>query len=152
MALERNYTTRRMAIATRIAKIFAEQLDGTGASRINIFGNTEPRLRFWDDIDDFPYVSVSAGPEYRDYQGGGYKDRYLTVTVKAYVNQEDSLEALEALLEDIETVIEGNGQLKYQDSNGKTDCTRDITVQSITTDEGVLTPIGAGEIILLVHY
>ncbi len=59
---------------------------------------------------------------------------------------------LEKLLEDIETVIEFNGRLAYRDSKGASQYTQDIRVLSIDTDEGALSPIGVGEILLQVRY
>jgi len=86
------------------------------------------------------------------YQGGHYKDRFLNVTVRCYVNQDDSVEALDELLEDVETVIEENSRLRYYDRMGLEQFTQQITVISIDTDEGVLDPLGVGELLLEVRY
>ena len=150
--LERTYTSRRFAIATALAEKF-KGINGEGDYRTNLWDNVHPKLVFWDEIDDYPGVFLGIGNETRVYQGGGYKDRYLTITVRCYVKDEDDPQnKLELLLEDLETVIEENGRLAYQDSAGATQHTQDILVLSIDTDEGALAPLGAGEITLQVRY
>lgn len=146
----RIYTSRRMSIANALADAFAT-IDGTGDFRSKV-ANTESRLKMWDEIQEFPAVHVSPGNETRQYQGGGYKDRFLTVTVRCYVNQENAQLALEGLLEDIETVCESNSRLAYLDSQGATQYTQQITIVSLDTDEGALEPLGIGEIQLEVRY
>lgn len=148
---ERLYTSRRYSILKALTEKLSE-IDGTGDHKTNLWGRVAPKLVFWDEIDEYPSVFLGLGPESRVYQGGGYKDRYLTIAVRCYVNEEDPQEALELLLEDIETVIEQNGRLAYQDSNGVAQNTHDILVINIDTDEGALAPIGAGEMTLQVRY
>ena len=80
------------------------------------------------------------------------KDRFLNITVRCYVNQEDAVDALDELLEDVETVIENNSKLKYHDRLGLEKYTQQITILSIDTDEGVLEPLGVGEILIEVRY
>jgi hypothetical protein len=111
-----------------------------------------PRMKFWDEISEFPCVCLVAGPETIVHQGGGMKDRYLDVTLRAYVNEEDSIVALERLLEDIELIIDRNGRLAYVDSSGNLGYTRDIIITLIDTDQGALAPLGVGEMSLQVKY
>jgi len=59
---------------------------------------------------------------------------------------------LEKLLEDVETVIETNSRLTYIDQQGKSQSTHQISIISIDTDEGVLEPLGVGEMLLEVRY
>ena len=86
------------------------------------------------------------------YQSGGYKDRYLNVTIRCYVKEEDATVALDGLIEDVETLLEIHGNLQYTDKQGNTQTTHDILIISIDTDEGVLEPFGVGEILVQVHY
>lgn len=111
-----------------------------------------PRMRFWDEISEFPCICLVAGPETIVHQGGGLKDRYLDVTLRAYVNEEDSVLALERLLEDVEIIIDRNGRLAYVDSSGEQGTTRDIIITFIDTDQGALAPLGVGEMTLQVKY
>jgi hypothetical protein len=148
---ERDYTTRRMAIVKAIEDKL-KLIDGNSPYRTNLFGNVLPRLKFWDEVQDFPAVHVSAGAETRQYQGGGYKDRYLTLTIRIYVQEENAVFALEKLFEDIETVLETNSSLVYLDQDGNTQRTQTISILSIDSDEGALEPLGVGEIICEVRY
>ena len=148
---ERQYTTRRQGIVESLVE-YLKDIDGTGHFLSNLDQNVSPRLKFWDEVEEFPAVHINAGSETREYQGGGHKDRFLSVTIRCYVQEEDSVAALDALLEDVETVIEENSRLKYKDRNNVDQYTQQITVVSIDTDEGVLEPLGVGEIVLEVRY
>ena len=147
----RDYTSRRLAIVDALVSKL-KVINGTGTFRTELNDNVFPRLKFWDEVEEFPAVHLNAGSERRDYQGGGYKDRYLTVTIRCYVNEEDAVKALEGLLEDVETVLEDNSRLAYTDRLGATNYTQQITILSVDTDEGVLEPLGVGEIICEVRY
>ena len=147
----RIYSTRRLGIVNGLVEKLKE-IDGNGDFNTDVYGNVHPRLKFWDEVDEFPALHLNAGNEFRDYQGAGYKDRFLTVTVRVYVKDEDSVEALEALLEDIETVIETNSRLEFTNRRGDTEHTHQISIVSSSTDEGVLEPLGVGEILLEVRY
>ena len=149
--LNRTYSTRRMSIVNALVDKLKD-IDGNGSFRTDIYGNVHPRLKFWDEVSEFPAIHLNAGSETREYQAGGYRDRFLTITVRVYVQEEDAVEALEALLEDIETVIETNSRLLYTDRDGQEQATQQITLVSISTDEGVLEPLGIGEILLEVRY
>lgn len=148
---ERNYTSRRMGIVYALVDILKE-INGQHPYQIDLEDEVYPRLLFWDEVNNFPAVHLNAGPETREYQGGGYKDRFMTVTIRCYVNEEDAVLALEGLLEDVETVLEKNGRMPYKDRTGATQHTQVISIISIDTDEGVLEPIGVGEIVCEVRY
>tara|TARA_Y100001949_G_C15922288_1_gene301792 strand:+ start:59 stop:511 length:453 start_codon:yes stop_codon:yes gene_type:complete len=150
VANERRYTSRRSGITKALADKLA-LIDGRGLYKQAV-AETSPRLKFWDEIETFPAVHLNAGSETRQYQTGGYKDRFLNVTVRCYVNEEDSVAALDELLEDVETVLEENSRLKYNDRNGLEQYTHQITIISLDTDEGVLDPLGVGEILIEVRY
>ncbi len=153
--MSRTYTTRRQQIVKAIAEKL-KTINGTGDFLTNLAGNVKTRLLFWDEVAEFPAVHLNAGSETREYQGGGYKDRFLSITVRAYVEtstkDEDSQNALDKLMEDIEAVIESNSRLQYQDKQGATQFTHQISIVSIDTDEGVLEPLGVGEMLLEVRY
>lgn len=147
----RDYTTRRSGIVTALADKLKD-INGAGAFLTDINENVSPRLKFWDEVEEFPAIHLNAGSETREYQGGGYKDRFLSITVRCYVQDEDSVLALDELLEDVETVLETNSRLAYKDRTGTTQYTQQITVVSVDTDEGVLEPLGVGELQIEVRY
>lgn len=147
----RTYSTRRQAIVNAIVDKL-KGIDGTGEFLTNLFNNAHPRLKFWDEVEEFPAIHLNAGSETREYQGGGYKDRFMTVTLRCYVNSEDSVEDLDKLMEDVEVVLEDNARLQYFDRKGVPQYTHQITIVSIDTDEGVLEPYGVGEMTIEVQY
>lgn len=148
--ISRQYTSRRSAITKALADKIAE-IDGRGVYHTAV-AETSSRLKFWDEVEEFPAVHLNAGSETREYQGGGYKDRFLNITIRCYVNQEDAVDALDELLEDVETVLEKNSRFAYYDRMGLEQTTQQITIISIDTDEGVLEPLGVGEILIEVRY
>ena len=148
---ERTYTTRRLGIVNAlVAKL--KLINGEASYLTNLYENVSPRLKFWDEVEEFPAVHLNAGSETREYQAGGYKDRFLSITLRCYVQDEDSVQALDELMEDVETVIEENSRLAYTDRQGNTQYTQQITVVSVDTDEGVLEPLGVGEMLIEVRY
>jgi len=151
MTTPRTYTSRRFNIVEALTNKL-KNIDGSGAFLTDVANNVHPRLKFWDEVEDFPAIHLNAGSETREYQAGGYKDRFLGVTIRCYVHAEDAQEELNLLMEDVETVIEENSNLQYFDKqNNEFNC-QQITVISITTDEGVLEPYGVGELEVEVRY
>jgi hypothetical protein len=147
----RTYSTRRQAIVNALVDNL-KGINGNGEYLTNLFNNVHPRLKFWDEIEEFPAVHLNAGSETREYQGGGYKDRFMSITIRCYVNSEDAVDDLDKLLEDVEVVLEDNSRLAYSDRNGATQYAHQITIISIDTDEGVLEPYGVGEMTIEVRY
>jgi len=143
--------TRRSSIVEALTEKFKD-ISLTNGYTTDLGNQAYPRMRFWDEITEFPCVCLVAGPETIVHQGGGLKDRYLNVILRAYVNEEDSILALERLLEDVEIIIDRNGRLAYVDSSGNTGTTRDIIITNIDTDQGALSPLGVGEMTLQVKY
>lgn len=149
--MSRTYTTRRLGIITALVDKL-KTINGAGAFLTDLGENVSPRLKFWDEVEEFPAVHLNAGSETREYQAGGYKDRFLSITVRCYVQAEDAVEALDELMEDVETVLEENSRLKYKDRANTDQYTQQITIVSLDTDEGVLEPMGVGEMLLEVRY
>ena len=147
----RDYTTRRLGILNALVTKL-KGINGTGGFLSDVGDSVSPRLKFWDEVDQFPSIHLNAGSETREYQGSGYKDRFMNVTIRCYVQSDDTVEALSDILEDVETVLEDNSRLAYTDRKGATQYTQQITVISIDTDEGVLEPLGVGELSIEVRY
>jgi hypothetical protein len=149
--VSRAYTTRRQGIVNALVEKL-KGIDGTGNQYTDVDNNVVGRLLFWDEVDQFPAIHLNAGSETREYQGGGYKDRFLSITLRCYVNTENAADALDELLEDVETVLEDNAGLTYNDKRGISQGIQQITIVSIDTDEGVLEPLGVGEMLIEVRY
>lgn len=148
MALNR---TRRSSIVEALTDKFKSISYANGYST-DLGEQAYPKMRFWDEIQEFPCICIAAGSETIVHQGAGLKDRYLDITLRAYVNEEDPTLALERLLEDVELIIDRNGRLAYVDASGNTGTTRDIIITYIDTDQGALAPLGVGEMTLQVKY
>jgi len=147
----RTYSTRRYAIVNAIVEKLKE-INGRSPYVSNINQNVFNKLKFYDEVANFPCICVTASTETREYQAGGYRDRFLEVRLMVFIHEDNPLEVCEAILEDVETIIENNGRLAYEDRTGATQYTHDITVLSISTDEGTLDPISIGEMTVRVHY
>lgn len=145
---------RRGSNRQRIVKALVDKLkgiNGEGEYVSNVFNNVEAKLKFWDEVNDFPYVSVVGGNETREYLPGEFEWGFLVINVRVYVNQDESQDALEDLMNDIETCIRENRTLTFgAEQYGQE--TTDISILSIETDGGLLNPLGIGEMVILVQY
>lgn len=142
--------SRRSSIVKALTESF-KQIDGTGSYNTNLFNNSFDKIKFWDEVNDFPCVYATAGQETREYHASGFAWGFLNVCIKIYTKGEEASTELEGLLEDIETVIDSlNGELIYDTTNSYR--TAQLSIITITTDEGLLSPYGVGEINLLVRY
>ena len=140
-----------MSARSGIVKALVEKLkliDGNAPYNINMYQNVSGTLIFWDQVQDFPFICVSAGSEQREYLPGGFKWGFLTLNIKVYVRDEDPIQVLEKALADIEYVIDNNQELQYA-ANRQTE---EVNITSINTDEGLLAPLGIGDITLSVRY
>ena len=137
----------RSKIADSIVTLLKE-IDGSTGWQSDLFGNAYNKLRFWDEVDDMPSVFVNTGAEAREYLPGGFKWGYLTITIRIYVQDEEAETRLEEILEDIETIVDNNGTMEYD--TGK--YIEDMKILSISTDEGLLAPVGVAEIALQITY
>ena len=142
-----------MSRRTSIVKALTEKLktiNGQTPYQTNLFNNAYAKLKFWDEVEDFPSIYSTAGSEMREYLPGDFAWGFLGVSIKVYTHGEDSQDQLEKLLEDIEICVDANRVLVYD--SVKAYETTEILIQSITTDEGLLAPYAVGEINLQVRY
>ena len=142
-----------MSRRTSIIRALTEKLkliDGQSPYQTNLSANAYAKLKFWDEVEDFPAIYLTPGSEMREYLPGGFSWGYLGISVKVYCRGEEAQLELEQLLEDVETCVDANRVLVYDlDKNYET---TEILIQSITTDEGLLAPYAVGEINLQVRY
>lgn len=142
--------SRRTSIVKALTARINTVLDGSEPYNFNLYNKAEPKLKFWDEVAEFPAVFVTPGTEMREYHPGDFTWGFLGVCLKVYVKGDDASEQLEALLDLTERVIDANRVLVYDTENNYE--TTEILIQSITTDEGLLHPYGVGEINLQVRY
>src|SRR5210317_1832290 len=112
----------------------------------NLFNNVYRRVKFLDEVNDFPAIYVSAGTEIRDFNSKSLTVATLDVTIRAYVFGEDNSQNLsDSLVQDIEHVI-------YSLGDNPDKGILDITIDNISTDEGLATPYGLAEVELTIVY
>ena len=137
----------RSKIADKLVEKIKE-IDGTGDWVSDLHNNVEKKLKFFDEVNDYPTALVNVGTEMREYLPGGFKWGYLQVNLRIYVEDDDPEARLEEIFEDLETVVDANMHLEYETDK----FIEDMKILSITTDEGLLHPKGVGEITLQVQY
>ena len=146
------YRTARKKIVNALVKQIKE-IDGNYPYNSNVFNNVHGNMIFLDQIQEYPKVCVVPRDETRQYQPNEFKWRFLSLDIRVYVeDQEDPQEVLSLLCEDIERVIDDNDVLTYDDTVSPNLTTTSLTLRSLSTDEGVLTPLGIGELTLECRY
>lgn len=139
-------SARSSIVHSLVAKL--KEVNGITPYLTNFYNNVTHKLKFWDEVNDFPYICVVAGYESREYLPSNFKWGNLSIAIKVYVKGEDPVSLLEDVMQDIELVIDNNQVLEYE--TGKE--TTNIDIVSIITDEGLLAPFGVGDINLSVKY
>jgi hypothetical protein len=140
--------SKRSSIVKALAEKFKD-INGSSPYTVNLYNNSYPKLKFWDEVQDFPAVYLTPGSEMREYLPGEFKWGYLGISIKAYCKGDNSQDELESLLADLETCIDSTRVLVYDDQGSET---TEILITGITTDEGLLAPYAVGEINLQVRY
>jgi len=124
-----------------------KEIQGNNPYISNLYTNVLGKLKYWNEVTDFPFVCVTAGRETREYLPA-LTWGLLQIHIWIYINSETSDQDVEDVFTDIELIVDSNQELEY--STGK--FTEDIRVLSITTDEGLMEPLRIGEILLQVRY
>ena len=144
-------TKRKKVVDALVEK--CKLINGNHPFNTNVSKNVSGRMKFLDEIEQYPKICVVAGDEFREYQPGDFKWRLLDLTIRVYISDEnDAQETLALLLEDIEKVIDDNDNLVYDDSVDPNQSAISLTIGSISTDEGVIAPLGIGEMTVRVRY
>jgi len=118
--------------------------DSSYTYQVNLFDNVFRRLKFLDEINDFPSVYLQAGAENRIYDTKGLTTSTLDIMLRVYIHTETAVEELESTMQDIEFVIYNMDTEKYG--------MMDVQVSTMSTDEGLLDPYGIGEVGVTVQY
>jgi len=148
----------RATICKAIADGLLADIQGIGEYNTRIFETHVKTVPL--DVLNQDSISVTPGPETREYQPSNQVFKYLTVYVRVFViNEEDNPEmALEKYLADVEHWLDSNRQLSlptdYNNNlpGGLQENTLEIDIESISTDEGLLLPSAVGEITITVTY
>ena len=146
-------TNRRSEIVDDILIVELKKIDGgtstfdaTYSYNTNLFNNVFRGVKYLDEVNDFPAIYLAAGTEIRDFESLSLTVATLDVTIRAYVYGEDNSQSLaDDLIQDIEHVI-------YSLGDNPDKGVLDITINSITVDEGLVEPYGLAEVILQIAY
>lgn len=145
-------TNRRTEIVTflvdELKQIDGEQSphDSSYTFENNLFNNVFRKIKFIDEVNDFPSLYLSAGTEIRDFQSENLTVATLDVIIRAYVYGEDNSQIIsDSLVQDVEHII-------YSIGDNPEKGILDITIESISTDEGLAAPYGIAEIELSIVY
>lgn len=141
--------TRRQRIIVSLVNLL-KQINGRSPYDSNLYNRVKDKLVFWDEVEEYPLVCLNAGMESRDYQTANVNWGFLTVTIRIYVKGDDAKDKLENIFGDIEHLLYDNNNLRFGD-NDEEICT-DIRIISISDDEGLLAPLGVGEMTLEIQY
>lgn len=112
----------------------------------NVFNNVARRFKYWDEINDFPYLTISVIEEVRRTAETGIQHGNMLVLVRGYVRGENTQDLADDLAEDIDYVINTMGTV----ADGI--CLIDFRTSSIRTDEGLLEPFGVVDVTAEVIY
>jgi hypothetical protein len=141
--------SKRTKIVNKIISLLKDNLNGIDYDS-NVYNNVSNRVIFWDEINNFPHISIVAGNEARQYLPSNFKWAYLSINIRVYIQDENAYVVLEEFLGDIEAIIDANNNLVYDEDTG--DTTELISIISIDTDQGLLEPLAVAEMVLQVQY
>ena len=74
--MARSTSTRRSQILNALVEKFKD-IDGSGDYRTNLANQVFPTMKFWDEIQTYPAVHLSAGTETREYYGSNNRWRFF---------------------------------------------------------------------------
>ena len=112
---------------------------------LDISNNCSRRMKFLDEINDFPAVCVNAGTEATIFDTSGLTSGELNITIRSYVRAENPITTAESLADDIEHIVYNLGD---RSDIGMLD----MTIEGVSTDEGLVAPFGILEIDILARY
>ena len=143
-------TSRRSDIinllVTELKKIDGgtSDFDSSYTFNTNLSNNVERKIRFLDEVNDFPSLYLAAGTEIRDSQN--LTTATLDATIRAYVFSDDeSQDKMDDLIQDIEHVI-------YRIGDNSDKGIQEISISNISVDEGLFAPYGLSEIEVTIDY
>lgn len=120
--------------------------DNTYQFNHNLFNNVYRKIRFLDEVNDFPSLYLAAGTEIRNFQSENLTVATLSVIIRAYVYGEDNAQSTaDDLVQDIEHIV-------YTLGDNPEKGILDITIENIAADEGLAFPYGIAEVELSVVY
>lgn len=125
----------------------------------SLYGNVFNKNLTFDEITDYPSVTITPGITVRNYESSGVFWRDQTVYIRIFIdNFDDPIQALEEVISKLEREIDKNEKLSYTLPNVddpqilEEHVTTEMLIDSVSTDEGLMTPKAFGEISIRVRY
>jgi len=106
--------------------------------KTNVFNNVFRRMKYLNEINDFPTLCVTATGEDRIEIGAGVRFGTFGFEIRAYIKDEATIETEEDLADDIEFVLEN----LTSEATAQAREITDVIITSTETDEGLMTPFG----------
>ena len=116
--------------------------------KTNVFNNVFRRLKFLNEINDFPTICVNASGEDRLEIGAGVRYGTMGIEIRGYVKSENALDEAENLADDIEFII---NTMSIEASDASFQIV-DAIINSMETDEGLYEPFGVVIIGVTIRY
>ena len=135
-------TSRRSDIidllVTELKKIDGgtSDFDSSYTFNTDLSNNVERKIRFLDEVNDFPSLYIAAGTEIRDFNSQNLTNATLDATIR---------DKMDDLIQDIEHVI-------YRIGDNSDKGIQEISISNISADEGLFTPYGLSEIEVIIDY
>lgn len=149
----------RTSIAEALIQKIISELDGSKPDVYwtNLYGLASRNVFKFDEIKEFPYIGIHIGPESFEYLPSRQQWCYLDLSILIYVKKEDDIqEQLEKLIADVKTIIDTDMDLTYTinkpDGSSSIGKVTEITMNSVSTDEGLLDPYGFAEVSITCRY
>lgn len=151
--------TARVAIADGLVNLIKDKLNGSEPTKFwtNLYGNVSRDIYKFEEIKEFPYVGIHIGPESFEYEPSRQQWIFLDLSILIYEKDRGDLaESLEKLIGDIKTLIDSEDDLTYTihkpDGTSVDRVVTQRTINSVNTDEGLLSPYGFAEISVTFRY
>lgn len=151
--------SRRTSIVKGLIERIKTELDGSQPDKYysNLYGNVSYKTYKFEEIQEFPYVGVTAGSETYQYQPSRQKWNFLGISIFLYDKDEYDVEQkLENLIEDIKTILDSEINIPYTvtkpDGSELSAETTETTMLSTDTDEGLFKPFGFAEVQITIKY
>lgn len=149
----------RTSITEALAQKIASELDGSqpGKYWTNIYGLVSRQAFKFEEIKEFPYIGLHIGPESFEYLPSRQQWIYLDLSILIYIKSDgDPQTQLEKLISDMKTIIDSDMDLTYTiskpDGTSQLGKVTQITMNSVSTDEGLLDPFGFAEVSITCRY
>lgn len=149
----------RTSIAEGVVQRIKDELNGSQPKKYwtNLYGNVSRSVYKFEEIKEFPYIGIHIGSESFEYLPSRQQWAFLDLSILVYVRGDDDTQMqLEKLISDVKTIIDSEDDIEYNilkpDGTTFTGTVTQITMNSVSTDEGLLSPFGFAEISVSCRY